>query len=399
MGKGKPIGVIILIIIVAMSVLLITAQEEAYAQTTNDEGGGSASAGGLSASIAKSNYNAGDTVVINGTVAKYTPTSVVIIEVIDPKGRVVEEGRPAASGGKFRFTFTAGENVQFDPNHWMLLSGDYTVEVRYTPPSIGTSPAREQVELHFNYNNGAAANTSTTTTDSTEREEQQPPLPPPPPPASPPTTPPPPQQEQNMTITSPSVATADDLSTTTTNTTNNNATTTTNATTMTTAPTTNTTTTTTTTAAPGATNATTTNATTTQIVTSLIWNPGEEPEIIGGIPIGGEEVQQLSPQNIQYQQTDPAFAKLAQTTADCLNDYNAILQKIEANPQFRENPGSGTAYTAEDIQRQDLCTDVIRQGIDHFCESTDFATFDIQKCEEARNMSERYVQVVEVIFG
>jgi hypothetical protein len=64
-----------------------------------------------------------------------------------------------------------------------------------------------------------------------------------------------------------------------------------------------------------------------------------------------------------------------------------------------ENPGSGVAYTAEDKQRQDLCTDVIRQGIDQFCESTDFATFDIQKCEEARNMSERYVQVVEVIFG
>jgi hypothetical protein len=55
--------------------------------------------------------------------------------------------------------------------------------------------------------------------------------------------------------------------------------------------------------------------------------------------------------------------------------------------------------TAEDINSQDLCTDVIRQGIDQFCESTDFATFDIQKCEEARTMSERYLQVAEVIFG
>ena len=187
---------------------------EAYAQTrTTDEGGGSASAGGLSASIAKDNYNAGDTVVINGTVAEYTPTSIVIIEVIDPEERVVEEGRPHVSGGKFRFTFTAGENVQFDPNHWMLLSGDYTVEVRYTPPSIGTSPAREQVELHFNYNNGA---TSTATPNA--NQEQQ--APPPSSSASPPEQ----QQQQNMTITPPA---AEDLNTTTTT---NNATTT-NATT------------------------------------------------------------------------------------------------------------------------------------------------------------------------
>ena len=134
-----------------------------------------------------------------------------------------------------------------------------------------------------------------------------------------------------------------------------------------------------------ATNATTTtNATaannTTRIITNLTWYTTQR-------------VDQLSPEAIQYQKEDPAFAKLAQITLDCLNEYNAIFARIEANP------GSGTAYTIEDIQSQDLCTDVIRQGINQFCESSDFATFDIRKCEEARKMSETYVLVVETIFG
>lgn len=124
----------------------------------------------------------------------------------------------------------------------------------------------------------------------------------------------------------------------------------------------------------------TANATATLIITNLTWYTTQR-------------VDQLSPAAIQYQREDPAFAKLAQTTADCLDDYNAIFERIEANP------GSGAAYTVEDINRQDLCTDVIRQEINHFCESTDFATFDIAKCEEARKMSETFVQVVETIFG
>ena len=124
----------------------------------------------------------------------------------------------------------------------------------------------------------------------------------------------------------------------------------------------------------------TANATATLIITNLTWYTTQR-------------VDQLSPAAIQYQREDPAFAKLARTTADCLDDYNAIFERIEANP------GSGAAYTVEDINRQDLCTDVIRQEINHFCESTDFATSDIAKCEEARKMSETYVQVVETIFG
>ena len=61
--------------------------------------------GGLSASVAKDNYNAGDFVIINGTVAKYTHPSVVIIQVIDPKGRQVEyeESRISVRDNKTNF--------------------------------------------------------------------------------------------------------------------------------------------------------------------------------------------------------------------------------------------------------------------------------------------------------
>jgi hypothetical protein len=136
----------------------------------------------------------------------------------------------------------------------------------------------------------------------------------------------------------------------------------------------------TTAAGAAATNATTTTST----ITNLTWFDGK--------------VDQLSPENIQYQHTDLAFAKLAQTTADCLNDLNEIYAKVEANPQFSEAPGSATAFTPGDIQGQNQCTDVINQGVAQFCESTDSATFDSQKCEEARIMTEDYVGFAEALF-
>ena len=153
---------------------------------------------------------------------------------------------------------------------------------------------------------------------------------------------------------------------------------------MTTTTNTTTTTVTNTTAAAGGAAAATNATTTTGIITNLTWFDGQ--------------VDQLSPENIQYQHTDPAFAKLAQTTADCLNDLNGIYAKVEANPQFSEAPGSATAYTPGDIQGQDQCTDVINQGVAQFCESTDSATFDSQKCQEAEIMTEDYVGVAEALF-
>jgi hypothetical protein len=184
---------------------------------------------------------------------------------------------------------------------------------------------------------------------------------------------------QNMTTTTTNVTntTAAGAAAAATNTTATNATAPQNMTATTTTNVTNTT-------AAGAAAAATNTTTTTGIITNLTWFDGQ--------------VDQLSPENIQYQHTDPAFAKLAQTTADCLNDLNGIYAKVEANPQFSEAPGSATAYTPGDIQGQDQCTDVINQGVAQFCESTDSATFDSQKCQEAEIMTDDYVAFAEALF-
>jgi hypothetical protein len=139
------------------------------------------------------------------------------------------------------------------------------------------------------------------------------------------------------------------------------------------------------------TNATGTNVTTTTpanatIVTTLILYPGKVWE--SPLNSESEEVIQLSPQNIQYQQTDPGFAKLAQVTADCLNKYNALFHSVQS-----------ANVTDEDSNSQKLCIDIIVQGLTQFCESTDFATFDIQKCEEARAMTQRYLAETGRFFG
>ena len=167
-------------------------------------------------------------------------------------------------------------------------------------------------------------------------------------------------------------------------------------------PTTNATgTTTNTTNATSATNATGTNTTAAVIgeggvITALIWNTeidlmflpstgiyGEEIER----EAGGEEIIQLSPQNIEYQRTDPGFLKLAQTTADCITHLD----------QFKE--GIRTLSDNDAIEHQGFCLDIISQGVAQYCESTDFATFDIAKCEEARTMTDTYLGAAEILYG
>ena len=61
--------------------------------------------------------------------------------------------------------FQAGLVRQFDPDHWMQISGEYKVIVTYQPPSLVT-PGREQVELHFSYNNATSRVTTPTTNDT-----------------------------------------------------------------------------------------------------------------------------------------------------------------------------------------------------------------------------------------
>ncbi len=110
LGSSLSVGII------AAPITVFGQQQQQLSNAATD--------GGLSASVDKSNYNPGDTVIINGTVAKNRSSSFVVVEVIDPNGRMVEDGRPHISAlAGFRFTFTAGELQQFDPNHWMRISG------------------------------------------------------------------------------------------------------------------------------------------------------------------------------------------------------------------------------------------------------------------------------------
>jgi hypothetical protein len=150
-------------VVVALSPILVAAQEQVLPNRI-------ASDGGLSVSIAKNNYNAGEFVVINGTVANFTNPSVVTILVLDPKGRQVEVTESQISvqdhKNQFRYVFQAGLVRQFDPDYWMRDSGEYRVIVTYQPPSLVT-PEIERVELHFNYNNATTTTTNNTNTNTT----------------------------------------------------------------------------------------------------------------------------------------------------------------------------------------------------------------------------------------
>ena len=142
------------------------------------------------------------------------------------------------------------------------------------------------------------------------------------------------------------------------------------------------------------------NATAGGVITNLTWYENLAP-FDPSNPLGnrqyGERVIPLSPENIQYQQTDPAFAKLAHTTNDCINHMGEMNKKTETNPNYMG--GGGSLEFVEDIQRQDFCTDIVNQGLTQICEPEDFATFDIAKCEEARTMTEEYVQLAEALYG
>ena len=150
----------------------------------------------------------------------------------------------------------------------------------------------------------------------------------------------------------------------------------------------------------------TNNATTTttgvQIITNMTWyeDINNNPLLpgTGRPPDYQNRTEPLSEQNIQYQQSDPTFAKLAQTTYDCLTHYNEITKKTVQDPNYKSELYEGGAGAA-DFNRQDLCTDAISQGITYFCDALDFATYDMMKCQEARAMSEEYLGVAETIYG
>jgi hypothetical protein len=147
-------------------IVLVTTADSVYGQSQlqqlqQQQLPNIATDGGLAVSINGHSFNAGDFIIINGTVANYTSPSVAIIQIIDPEGRQVEyeESQISVKDNKnqFSFIFQAGLVKQFDPN-WMQISGEYKVIVTYQPPSLVT-PERELVELHFSYINSTNNNT------------------------------------------------------------------------------------------------------------------------------------------------------------------------------------------------------------------------------------------------
>lgn len=111
---------------------------------------------------------------------------------------------------------------------------------------------------------------------------------------------------------------------------------------------------------------------------------------------GVDVVTPLSAGNIQYQKTDEAFAKLAQTTYDCLQEHNQIMRGSEANPTV--------SYLMSDeyvqgSNKQVSCINTVSQGIQYFCDASDFVNYDMARCEEARMMSGEYLGLAQFVYG
>jgi YbbR domain-containing protein len=170
--------IIIIIAVVVAAVLMLAiaaaaaASTSAQQQTNMTTTTTSATDGGLSVSISKNNYTAGEFIVINGTVAEYTDPSTATILVTDPEGRQVEHATARISAqdnkNQFRYVFQAGLVKQFDPDFWMKDSGEYEVTVTFQPPSLVT-PEIERVKLYFNYSNVTTTTATTTANTTTTR--------------------------------------------------------------------------------------------------------------------------------------------------------------------------------------------------------------------------------------
>jgi hypothetical protein len=111
--------------------------------------------GNLTATINGNNFKAGDTIRINGTIAKkgLDTNAVVTIGVSDPDNRTVESADVYPyTNGVFAHNFVAGIVRQFDPDGIMHESGNYTVRITYTPPYIyGQENPTDRVNFTFGY--------------------------------------------------------------------------------------------------------------------------------------------------------------------------------------------------------------------------------------------------------
>ncbi len=143
-----PLAVIILITSIATFPTTANAQQQQQQQVESANGG-------LIATLNGDSFTTGDTIIVNGTVEERQRGSYVAIEVIDPQSKIVEYGSSpvTADNNTFTYRFIAGvqEQESDDPNEPMITSGNYTMVVRYFPPTSDES-GMEEVELFFEYN-------------------------------------------------------------------------------------------------------------------------------------------------------------------------------------------------------------------------------------------------------